>query len=313
LRDCGCAAVMIECRACGSAHLVPFRCGARTCPSCSRRAAAAVTDRVAARVAVHDLAMEAEPWDGAGAAQRRSWRLVTLTSRAPARDQRFSVRALARNVRGVRRAFGHWWRLTPWGRQLRSDGSRRKRSRRDTSYVLALEVAPGGMVHVHALIYGEYVAQRSLAAAWSAVLGERAILDVRTVRGAGVAGALREVLKYASKGEKGHRQVEHAAAVELALRGVRRVELGGALRWVQLSDSSGDSEDVREADLHDSHVAACQVCGVIGEWRWVAIVSAASVEENGGFGTWRGRADIRSAPSWPPRSACLSPPSACRE
>jgi hypothetical protein len=287
MRECGRAAVMIVCRCCDSPHLVPFRCGARTCPTCAPMGAAAIAGRIGARVAVHDLLQEVVPWNGQGAAKRRSWRMVTLTSPAAADvAARFAPRSLARDVRRVRRAFPHWWRLTDWGKQSRSEGTRRKRSRRDTSYIIGQEIAPGGMVHIHALIYGEYLPQAELQALWSRALGvARAIVDVRTVRGGNVADALREVLKYATKGERrGRDDAARAAAVEVAFRNVRRVELGGAIRAVRISDSDGATEDVRDSDLHDEHAAACESCGVIGEWRWEGMVSADAVRANGGFG-----------------------------
>jgi hypothetical protein len=64
LRECGRGAVQLDCKACAATHLVPFHCGARTCPSCARRGAAAIAERVASRVAVHDIIMESENWDG---------------------------------------------------------------------------------------------------------------------------------------------------------------------------------------------------------------------------------------------------------
>jgi hypothetical protein len=253
-------------------------------------AAAAIADRVAARVAVHDLIMEAAPWDGPGRSQRRSWRLVTLTTRAtPDVQSRFERRQLRRQVRRVRNAFSRFWRSLDWGRQVRIDDHRRKRSRRDTSYILALEVSPQGMVHVHALVFGEYIDQRTLEAEWSRAVGEKARVDVRAVRGAdGVAGALREVLKYATKGQKGARtQADRAAAVEIAFRNVHRVALGGAVRRVHIIESAGATEDVREEDLHNRRVLSCEECGVVGEWKWVGLVSESLVIENGGFGLAR--------------------------
>jgi hypothetical protein len=146
------------------------------------------------------------------------------------------------------------------------------------------------MVHVHVLVFGEYVPQWQLQAAWGTALGVAApVVDVRRITGPdGVAGALREVLKYATKGERGTRtQPTHAAAVELAFRRVRRVELGGALRGVKLPDSNGDSEDVKPEDLHNDQAAACEVCGTVGEWAWLGIVSATVVQMNAGFGVAR--------------------------
>jgi hypothetical protein len=145
------------------------------------------------------------------------------------------------------------------------------------------------MVHIHALVFGEYVDQRILKAEWSRAVGEKARVHVRAVRGAdGVADALREVLKYATKGEKGARtHADHAAAVEIAFRNVHRVALGGAVRRVRIVESAGATEDVRDEDLHDRRVLSCEECGVVGEWKWIGIVSEALVIENGGFGLLR--------------------------
>ena len=293
LRDCGRAAVQFNCKCCLSPHLVPFRCGARTCPTCARLAAAVVSNRVAARVAEHDRAMETEPWDGPGHAQRRSWRLVTLTARADADvDSRFEAPALRRRVQRVRQAFPQFWRETNWGRQTRDQGASRKRARRDTSYICAVEVAPGGMVHIHALIFGEFISQKELVRAWSRALGERALVDVRAVSGrGGVRDTIREVLKYATKGESGVRtQAERAAAVELAFRNVKRVTLGGTIRRVKVVPDDDGTVDVSGRDLLNDHALSCEVCGVVGEWAWAGRRSPETVEANNGFGllTWPG-------------------------
>jgi hypothetical protein len=145
------------------------------------------------------------------------------------------------------------------------------------------------MVHIHALVYGEYLPQRLLENAWGDAVRERARVDVRAVKSEkGIAGALREVLKYATKGEKGQRtQAERAAAVESAFRNVHRIALGGAIRKIRIADSSGSSEDVRTTDLHELRVMSCEECGVVGEWKWVGIVDEGIVQENGGFGLLR--------------------------
>jgi hypothetical protein len=146
------------------------------------------------------------------------------------------------------------------------------------------------MIHLHIAIYGEYVAQRHLQALWGDALGVQApVVDVRSVKGAGgIAEALREVLKYVCKGEKGPRQAARAAAVELAFRNVRRIEVGGALRAIKLPETNSDGgEDPQQEDLHSKAVAACEVCGTPGEWVWLGIVSATVVWENGGFGVAR--------------------------
>ncbi|MDQ6768656.1 MAG: hypothetical protein M3Z54_01550 [Gemmatimonadota bacterium] len=231
--------------------------------------------------------MESEPWDGHGKAQKRSWRLVTVTTRAdPDIETRFDPDRLRRKIRRVRSAIPRFWRLTDWGRQVRDDGARKKRSRHDTSYILAEEVAIRGMVHAHALVYGEYIHQRILEAAWSRAYGEPAMVDVRSVKGnSGVATALREVLKYVTKAERsGRTQARHAAAVELGFRNVHRVSLGGAIRKIKIAEGDTSAEDVKPEDLHDDHVLSCLVCGAVGRWKWICTRTAEEVDAFGGFG-----------------------------
>lgn len=291
LRDCGRAAVQLNCRCCLAPHIVPYHCGARTCPTCARRAAAIVSNRVASRVALHDAAMESVPWDGPGRSQRRSWRHVTLTARAePDVDCRFDPPTLRRQVRRVRTAFSRFWRETDWGRQTRDPDCPRKRARRDTSYICAVEISPRGMVHIHALVYGEFISQKELERAWSQALHERARVHVRTIDGPnGVRDAIREVVKYATKGESGIRtQAERAAAVELAFRNVKRVTLGGTIRRVKVVADDDRTVDASERDLVREHALSCEVCGVVGEWDWAGRRSPETVQANGGFGllTW---------------------------
>ena len=288
MRGCGSDAVVLNCRGCGGGMLVPFRCGARTCPTCARIAAAKVVEKLEARILIHDEIVAHEPWDGPGRAQRRGWRMVTLTSpSAPDQAARFEPDALRHQVKRVRSAFEGFWRGTAWGRQVRDPVHKRKRARRDTSFVLALEVAPGGMVHVHALVFGEFLPQRVIAGAWSQALGTNARADVRLVKGhAGIASALREVLKYATKGEKGDRaQPARAAAVEYALRGVRRVEVGGSLRRIKIADAKLAVE-VSAQELHEPVGLTCEGCGLVGKWRWGRVVPALAVQLNGGFGRY---------------------------
>lgn len=315
MRVCGLAAIQVDCKACGSPHLVPFRCGSRTCPTCARSAAAAVVDRIVQKVQLHDAAMLTTPWEGAERWSKdvhyrrgesttpprnwrdRRWKMVTITRWHDAADA-FNLATLREHVRESRRLFSAWWRRTPWGRQVRDRETGKKRSRRDTSYVVGLEVAPGGMVHFHVAIYGEYVQQRELLAAWRTVLQKAGLavhdrdggVNIQALRkGTSEFDALREVLKYATKGQTDADGVErmpepwHAAAVECAFRSVRRSDVGGALRRI----TSDDICDLQPDDLHNCKVSACEGCGVIGEWEWRGMRSRQLVERNGGFGLHR--------------------------
>jgi hypothetical protein len=146
------------------------------------------------------------------------------------------------------------------------------------------------MVHIHALIFGEFVSQRELERAWSRALGEHARVDVRAISGpGGVRDAIREVLKYATKGESGARsRAQRAAAVELAFRDVKRVTLGGAIRRIKVGTGDGASVDVSTRELANEKELSCSVCGVVGEWTWSGRRGPEVVVANGGFGllTW---------------------------
>lgn len=299
LKVCGDAAVKLRCE-CGDACLVPYRCGSRSCPSCARIVAARKTARVANRV---DLAFASkrfpeyidgalvsrtidELWDGKGKPRRKGWKLFTGTSRAGAVPQRYALDVLVERIQRVRGAWGPFWRSTPWGARVRlprvdSDGVFKgysRRARRDTAAVMGLEVAPGGMVHCHAAIYGEHVESAELAALWHDALGERAFVKIKAMRAKSADdfnSALREVLKYVTKWDKmpGSRE-QRAAMIEAAMRGVRRIEQIGFIRSMPGADALVE---------HDNP-ESCAGCGRSDGFSWSSIWEPDKVRANGGFG-----------------------------
>lgn len=286
LRACGRAAIRIDCGACATPHLMPFRCHTRTCPHAQRAGAARMGERLIRRVELHDQVMAALPWDGPGRGKRRSWRFITLTMPVPDDGSAWAPRELARRVRRVRSAASAWWKRTPWGKQRHlkgEDGKWRKRSRTDTSAIVAIEVgATRGMVHAHVAVYGEYLPQEEIERHWQAALGVQAIAHVKAVRNSRV---LREIVKYACGfGKDGGFTPAKAAAVEIGFRHVHRISVLGALRGIKTPDSAGVTEDLAAEDLHDTTTASCEACGTIGEWRWRHLVTPQEVERNGGFG-----------------------------
>ena len=285
MRDCGHAGVKMLCLHCGRMSVFPARCGARTCPTCARRAWLMVVQRAEERLALFDLMQLGQAYEGPGAPQRLSYKLLTLTVPVPHdRAQPFDPDALRDQVCMIRKAFRRFWRKTIWGRQIPDPITGRRRSRRDTAFILALEIGQGGNVHLHVLVYGEYVPQAHLQNLWSEVVGEQlAIVDVREARHR--AGALRYCLKYLLKAAGSARpRPEHAAAVEYALRRVRRVEMGGAL-WgaTAAGESPVSGEDVSGADLTEAERGACASCGKSGSWSWKGRADPSEVAALGGF------------------------------
>src|SRR5207249_2213507 len=127
LRGCGKAAIHLECRSCAAEHYKPARCAARTCPICSRLAAAAVVAKMGVRILEHDRLLSGSAWDGPGRPLQRGWKLVTLTLQADRDvDARFQPDALRRQIRALSALFREFWRRTVWGRQLRDAWSKRK-------------------------------------------------------------------------------------------------------------------------------------------------------------------------------------------
>ncbi len=288
-----------------------------------RAGAAAISERLTRRIRVHDLLMEAQEWDGKGRSKKRGWRLLTLTcpvSADPENNWRWSE--LRRGVVDVRGALSRFWRKTPWGAQVPDGvpmvdaagepvcyvrgpkaGQQRvkwvKRSRRDTSAVAFVEIGPEkGMPHAHALVYGEYVPQREIQAAWSAALGRPAFVHVSKVDD--VQESIREVVKYVAKGEKESMlAAKRAAGIELAFRNVHRGSVLGALRNVKVDEQDGEAEDVRPEDVHDTKQLSCESCGTVGEWIWAGTVGADQVRRNGGYGLIRDPVSFHALPdSW---------------
>jgi hypothetical protein len=136
-------------------------------------------------------------------------------------------------------------------------------------------------VHIHLAIYGEYVADWYLQQLWREHCVVGGWISVETIKAATAADfrkALREVLKYVSKGDKQPgKRAERAAAIEWAFKNVRRVELGGALRCVPA---------VTEAEVATAG-RKCEVCDGGSSWRWQGIRAPDYVATNGGFGVTR--------------------------
>lgn len=298
LRSCGEAGAVLFCAECDCSHVVPYRCTARSCPTCAHIASAVTVERLAKRseAALRDLRID-DQWGGVGPHRRKTWKLLTATQETAgdyAEDSRFEVRALDRSIQRVRRAWGPFWRSSPWGKPLvmRHEVTGRKtiRSRKDTIFAMGIEVAPGGMVHLHAAIYGEYVPDTEIRAQWERQLGRGGYVKLNRMADDSAESfrkSLHEVLKYVSKGEASGRQHIRAAAVELAMRGVRRVEMGGAIRRMQ---------QLTNQDVIKSAAPPCADCGTAGgKWRWGGLRNRAYVEANGGFGVDRWT-DIREIP-----------------
>lgn len=301
LRTCGEAGARCDCDHCGAAHVLPYRCGARACPTCARSASALKCEKIALQAESATSLQLLEPWDGIGPAHKKGWRMLHLTTRAKGtEDERYQEDTLGLYVDAVRRAWGPFWRSTSWGNRrhcVSKSGGPSKRVRRDTLAAMGIEIGDGGMVHIHAAVYGEFIPDTVIAHHWAQACRDQGIQlggfvkinRMRYKRGdrkgelltscddEGFRDALHEVLKYLTKGHKAANLPERAgraAAAEYAMRGVRRVETCGALRLVPSID---------EKDLATNQ-QACEACGVEGAWTWRGVRAPHYVQRNKGFG-----------------------------
>jgi excisionase family DNA binding protein len=126
-----------------------------------------------------------------------------------------------------------------WSRVLKHPGA---------GFITALEVAPGGMVHIHAIYYGRYQDVRVIRTAWLEKMPDSPQLLITAL--SNPEDAVPEVFKYMMK-LASPRDDEHvgywmdpilAARVEVALSGKRRSESYGAFRGVKLEAEPAEEE-----------------------------------------------------------------------
>jgi hypothetical protein len=220
-------------------------------------------------------------------------------------DERFYPRMLRRSLKRARRGWGYFWRGLPWGKIVRTTsettGRRTTRARRDTMFAFGLEVAPGGMVHCHAAVYGEWIDAQQLRDAWETAISWPGFVKIKAMRAAddnSFRKSLHEVLKYLTKPSPAvagiTREMSNpikAANIELAMRGMRRVEMGGAIRR---------APRITAADLAYEGQQSCLECGAAARWHWLAIKPPSYVAANKGFGLDRWD-DLNEIPTGPLR------------
>lgn len=339
LRACGTLCEVRACHSCGDPFArvrVLVGCDVRACVLCARVRAARETARVSAaadRIAdlarvkgAGALAATERELARRGAQERRtvarerdcarlrrvagelraclrggwSWRMVTISPPwDPSQRASYSPAALAERLDAVRAA---WSRV--WSDHLSSGGHA-------AAYV-SVEISAGGHVHLHALHFGAWVSQASLARSAGCMV------DVRAARG----DAVREVVKYALKGpsprgawiagtssETPHPRL--AAAWCAATRGRRLVEPYGifreALHTVDELDEL-DELDEREADER------CASCGAADLGSAVKRLTAECARESLEIGRragkpldrWSLRAEVAARGGPPPLPARVS-------
>lgn len=197
----------------GGASVYPHRCRDRLCPACAAHRARGLRERTE-RVLAH----------------ADSVRFVTLTLK-------HSDMPLAASIRRIRDAFTKLRRGRFWQKHV-------------TGGVYGLEVKQNPTtrhwhVHLHCLVEGEYIDQRTLSRSWESATGDSPIVDVRAVHSR--KQAVRYIASYVTKGSSvagwGQEAVREFAD---AMRGQRLLQTFGSLHGIPI-DVADDEEEPSEA------------------------------------------------------------------
>lgn len=237
LRECGQLISVRTCRDCGtnvpSTARVLTTCQLRSCPTCARYMANA------ARSKGRQLLDQMTKTPGC------SFFALHLSSRFdPSDPAAFAINAIAARCKSVKEAAKY-----VWNRVLKHPGA---------GFITAIEVAPGGMAHIHAIYYGRYQDVNVIRAAWLEKLPDSPQIRIDAL--AKPEDAVPEVFKYMMKlasprnDERAGYWMDPvlAARVEVALSGKRRSESYGAFRGVKL-DAEPPPEQPSEL--------RCESCG----------------------------------------------------
>lgn len=294
--------------------LVPVGCDVRGCPWCERRAAAeTVAELLGAIDRAPDFVSTQRPHTVRAidaelaelAAQRRAtarrdaritdlrraramatarwgWRLVTISPRwRPWEPREFSPESIRARVRDVRARWARVWR---WG-GVRAEGERLvdlpDAMRRAVSQGLAfahvrVECSARGHVHLHALVYGPWWSQRTLAREAGCMVDVRAIVD----RGGIVEAAKYSLKTPSARGAWVAGERARAAHPELAARwivGTRSLRLSEAYGTARGAMAAAAACDTVDAEHESPVLSTCPKCGgtSLSEWRDVRTVDLA--------------------------------------
>jgi len=221
-----------RCPKCGESYAISVRCRSRWCPHCAR---------VRSLAWFHKVSPDAFLFPS----------LVTLTLKAGP-----NLHALVALV------------LWAWPKWCRALGVKR--------YVRAVEILPrpGGFwyVHLHALVDCVWLDRKLAASVWCALTGAH-VLDVRRVSTSkGVrAGAVREVVKYATKGVDSL-TAEQVDELGRACRGRRLVARAGC-RCPSSLDTTGNNSTYEAGPDASLPSVPCLKCG--SQTRFIGFVASA--------------------------------------
>ncbi len=231
--DCGTYYTMAHC-GCGR-RVLPRTCGDRLCPGCERRRAAKAVKRYA-------CVLEGWQWV----------RFVTLTVRRHSLGElAVSIKRIRKWFRALRAKFPEFFAAGVYS--IETKGKRAHRGDRG-----------GWHTHVHALAAGTglaFVRQQELKAAWIAITkGRGTVLHVEAPRKSADgtwANALRECLKYVTKGTQGDkRERDEEESIVAGWTAAMVREFYAATKNARLFQTFGDAARVRKLPP-----CPCERCG----------------------------------------------------
>jgi hypothetical protein len=323
LVNCGEAGARCDCGTCGTPHVLAYRCGARTCPTCAYIAAAVAGDKVSKRSAAAFEALGIDDlWEGRPInykerspsdaskpkrsrrrrstdlfkPRRKSWRLVTLTTETEGTtaEARYELVALRKRAKLARTALGAWWRATPWGQRINDVSARTgratKRARRDTIYIAGLEISPGGTklpdgsLSLGGVVHVHLAVYGEFVSDW--------YLAQLWKEHCAIGGFI-DVRTIKAKTAKDFRDalaevLKYVSKGDKApgSRAERAAAVECAFRNVRRVEMGGAIRLVPSITSKDVAVEGhvCSACGEASMWKWRGIRSPNYVRANGGFG-----------------------------
>jgi len=191
---CGSEYIRVKCRDCNQYYIGRKRCEVRICESCSRKYAIKTVEKQTA-------VFEAIP-------KRNKYRpmLLTLTlkSNPVYRPTAVDIKRLYKHTRKLINFF--------WPK------------RHNTGGFTTLEVGENFNLHIHALIYGQYVPQWAISEYWHKLTGDSMIVHIREAKKP--HAAIGYILKYITKPLK-RADPEEIAYLCYVLAGTRRIRTYG--------------------------------------------------------------------------------------
>lgn len=188
--------LLLTCRSCGQRYIGQARCECRICPECSRKHYYRIKERLYQMLKTLTCI------------GTKRIMLLTLTLRATGGDKLASsdVKRLFRCVRKLVKT------LYP-----KEDGC---------GAVGVFEMGNNNNIHVHLIVYGDYVPQRQISKEWHRITGDSYIVDIRQVKQR--KKQVNYILKYIYKPYKGNDPKDVARYLDI-ITGVRRVHTYGIL------------------------------------------------------------------------------------